>query len=129
MKVFPEKPTDERYVQSIRKTLKRTRWYFAWRLILGLFALVGVGKLVQMSILFLSGQASSGTQQGLVFLTFLASGVVGFVVGLLAAKVLAMLVIPVVDRRTHELLVSTWDRLQALENELEQFDRDAQAVL
>ena len=122
MSPWPEKLSDDQYIERIRKTVRMKR---PWRYVQGAIAagiLVMTIWLLFMSIEFLSNlpvRISKGSHpvadQELVYSTFLLAGICGFVFGYFFYKAVFFIFEMFFGFRQAKLLVDCWDALSDAE--------------
>jgi hypothetical protein len=110
----PDRPSDEEYIESVRKRLRSQRWLRYFQAVIGLLLMVGCiwAIPIMFRILMLSGP--SAQQQNLIYMTFVLAGMFGFVIGLFLLKAMLHIGEALFERRKDQMLVESWDAMNIL---------------
>jgi hypothetical protein len=114
LQVGKPRPTDEEYVEEIRKRLRVNRWRLRFHAILSLTTFVVGLWAIEVFRKFLSAPDLSFAQQNTIYILYVSALGFGWIVGSWMAVSMWNFGWSLRDRRTDQLLLETWDKMQAL---------------
>lgn len=114
LQLWPYRPTDEQYIEQLRKRLRTSRWLRLFQASIGIALAALCIWAIDLSLNILTQPATPPSQQQLIYLIFGVAIILGLNLGLWISQTFISIAAALSDHRKDRMLVECWDTINAL---------------